>query len=267
MPSPFPGMDPFLEGPAIFPGLHDSMITYLREALQRELPEPYYAEIADRVWVEVSERVIGPNVKVLTRDDGPPKIESEAGGVASAISSEPVVVTVPHDEHREPLLQIMAAVEGERLVTNIELLSPTNKMPGSQGRELYLRKQREVLDSQVHLVEIDLLRAGEHTTAVPRHLAEKKAGAFDYHVCIHRFDNLEDFFVYPIRMEQPLPRITIPLLPGHKDVTIDLQEVFERCYDTGPYRRRIRYREVTPEPSLTESQSQWVSDRLADDQP
>jgi hypothetical protein len=183
MPSPFPGMDPFLEHPAFFPGLHDSMITYLRESLQARLPEPYYAEIGDRVWVEMSSRNIGTDVKVLRNDEDGPHLansgafaadETEEGGVATAVRRM-VVVHVPHDEYREPFVQIFAKLEGERLVTSIEVLSLANKTPGAQGRDLYQRKQKEILNSQVHLVEIDLLRGGQHTTAVPYELARKEA--------------------------------------------------------------------------------------------
>ena len=81
MPSPFPGMDPYLEHPAFFSGLDDSLITYIREVLQASLPEPYYADIGDRVWVEVSRRYLDPDVKVL-RSNGPTAAEDSAGGVA-----------------------------------------------------------------------------------------------------------------------------------------------------------------------------------------
>lgn len=259
MPSPFPGMDPFLEHPVIFPGLHDSMIAYLREFLQGNLPEPYYAEIGDRVWVEVSERPIGPDVKVLTRDDEwEQRARTEGVAVATATRTRPVVVTVPHDEHRETFLQILSGVHGERLVTTIEVLSLTNKTPGQHGRDLYLRKQREILDSQTHLVEIDLLRGGEHATSVPRKRALAKAGPFDYHVCVHHFDNLEDYFVYPIRLNEPLPEIAVPLLPGDPPVSVNLQAVLNRCYDTGPYHRRVRYAETIPAPPLSLEQEQWA---------
>jgi hypothetical protein len=264
MASPFPGMDPYLEHPAIFPGLHDSMITYLREALQARLPEPYYAEIGERVWVEMSQRPIGPDVNVLRARETPAFEESSSRGVAMASTtrSKRVVVTVPHDEYREPCLEIFAMLEGERLVTTIEVLSLTNKTPGAHGRALYLRKQREVLRSQIHLVEIDLLRAGEHTTAVPRDLAVARAGPFEYHVCIHHFDNLEEYFVYPIRLPEPLPEIHIPLLPDEPAIAIDLQEVFQRCYDTGPYRRRIDYHHTAPQPALGPQYTQWAAQRL-----
>jgi len=260
MPSPFPGMDPYLENPAIFPDLHDRLITNLSETLQSGLPDPYFAAIGDRVWVEVSEREIGPDVKVLRgREERP--VEGSRGGittVAPALRTQPVVVTVPQDERREPFLEIHSRVEGERLVTIVEVLSLANKTPGAHGRDLYLRKQKEVLESKVHLVEIDLLRAGEHATAVPLERAIRKAGRFDYHACVHRFDSFEDYFVYPILLPQKLPEVAIPLLPGDAPVTVDLQAVFDRCYDTGPYRRRVRYGEVEPEPPLPAEDREWA---------
>ena len=267
MPSPFPGMDPYLEHPAFFPGLHDRLVTYLGEALQAKLPAPYYAEIGDRLWVEVSQRVIGPDVNILRPRPSPTSRRGESeshGGVALAeeVTARPVVVTVPHDEFREPFLQILSRQNEERVVATVEVLSPANKTLGSQGRELYLRKQREVLDSQTHLVEIDLLRGGEHTTAVPRDLAVAKAGPFEYHVCVHRFDKFEDYSVYAIRLSQRLPEVAIPLLPGDPAVTIDLQTVFDRCYDTGPYQRRIRYHESTPVPQLPSEFSEWSANLL-----
>jgi hypothetical protein len=260
-------MDPYLEHPAFFPGLHDSMITYLRESLQPKLPEPYYAEISDRVWVEMSSRHIGPDVKVLrTREARPAEPafegfaaeESQAGGVATAVRRK-VVIHVPHDEFREPFLQIFAKLEGERLVTSIEVLSLANKSPGEQGRDLYLRKQKEILGSQVHLVEIDLLRGGEHATAVPYDLLREKAAPLDYHVCVHHFDNLEDYTVYPVCLAERLPEIDIPLLPGDGSIAVDLQRVFERCYETGPYRRRLDYQALDPDPPLSSEQAKWAA--------
>src|SRR5207302_681231 len=146
---------------------------------------------------------------------------------------------------------------GERLVTTVEVLSRTNKSPGEHGRDLYVQKQQEVLKHKVHLVEIDLLRGGEHTTAVPLEEAVARAGSFDYHVCVHRFDRPYDYFVYPIQLGNRLPAIAIPLLPEHTAVRIDLQPVLDRCYDSGLYRRRVRYGEHTPVPSLSAEQAEW----------
>lgn len=177
---------------------------------------------------------------------------------ATATRTHPVVVTVPHEERRETVVEIYGRQDQERLVTSIEVLSLANKTSGEQGREMYLRKQREVLNSRVHLVEIDLLRAGQHTTAVPLACALPKTGPFDYHVCIHHFDNLEDYFIYTILLTERLPEIAVPLLPGDPPVNVDLQAVFDRCYDTGPYRRRVRYAETAPVPPLKAEQAEWA---------
>jgi Protein of unknown function (DUF4058) len=266
MPSPFPGMDPYLEHPAVFPGLHDRMITHLSDELQVRLPEPYYAEISDRLWVEVSERSIEPDVNVLEGREGMEKapLESVQNGGTVATLARPVVITVPHDEFREPYLEIIARTGDEdRIVTTVEILSPTNKRPGARGRDLYLQKQREILGSATHLVEIDLLRGGEHTTAVPHARAVHKAGRFDYHVCVHRADRFEDYFVYPILIRDSLPVIEIPLLPDTAPVELDLQAVFNLCYDRGPYHRRIRYLENELVPPLREEDRDWAAALVA----
>ena len=114
---------------------------------------------------------------------------------------------------------------------------------------MYLLKQRELLDSQTHLIEIDLLRGGRHTVAPPRDRIADLAGAFDYVASVHRFDRLEEFEVYPVQLEERLPELAFPLLPGDLDVCVDLQAVFDHCYDAGPYRRRVRYGEGRDHPA------------------
>jgi hypothetical protein len=262
-------MDPFLEDPAFFGGVHDNLIAYLREHLQPRLPEPYYAETADRAWVEVVNRYIEPDVNVLRAGGGAPTPGSAAPGaaVAEAVEGRRVLVHAPmvrvSQERREPYLEILTRLgDREHLVCSIEVLSPSNKMPGEQSRDLYLRKQGELLRSQVHLVEVDLLRGGQHSTAVPRERALAEAGSFDYHVCVHQFDKHDDFVVYPVLLADRLPVIVIPLLPGDGSVAVDVQEVFQRCYDTGPYRRRVDYAEATPVPPLTAEQAAWVQQLL-----
>lgn len=265
MPSPFPGMDPFLESPAYFPSLHSSMITYMREWLQSRLPDPYFADISERLWVETTERQIEPDVDVI-RQSRPAQNLGGTGAVAVALRSQPIVITVPHDEKREPFIEIRTrAGQGERLVTSIEILSHTNKTPGEKGRDLYVQKQREIIDSdKIHLVEIDLLRAGTHTTAVPRNRLIRKASPLDYHACIHHFDKFEKYFVYAILMPERLPEIAVPLLPEDGSVNLDLQAVFDRSYDSGPYRRRIRYDAASIDPPLDNERMDWAKQVLVD---
>lgn len=265
MPSPFPGMDPYLESPEIFPDFHDSFITYLREALQAGLPAPYFAALGRRVWIEVSRRSIGPDVEVR-RSQGPsprPPATTPAVAVADRPVARPVIVKVTHDEIREPFVEIYTrGEEGKRLVASIEVLSLANKTPGEHGRELYRKKQEELLDSRVHLVEMDFLRGGEHATAVPLEAAREACGPFDYHVSVRPFDDLDIFQVYPIRLEDRLPPIAIPLLTGDPPVTIDLQAVFDRCYDAGPYAREVRYGVDAVVPPLDPERAAWA-DRIA----
>lgn len=268
MPSPFPGMDPFLEHPAIFPDFHDSFIPYLREHLQTRLPPPYFAALGQRVWIETSHRSIGPDVAVLgSQRNNPARGGGRAGAtLAAPETAQAVVVRVPHDERREPFLEIYAGRREERrLVTVIEVLSPSNKTPGDHGRELYLRKQQELLDSRVHLVEIDLLRSGEHTTAVPLDYAVATTGRFDYHVSVRRWERLEEMVVYPIHMRQRLPEIVVPLAADADGISLDLQTVFDRCYHAGPYRREIDYAADPVVPPLPPDQAEWARTLLEAD--
>jgi len=267
MPSPFPGMDPFLESPVYFGDLRDGLIYNLQAQLQKELPPTYYASKSDRVWVEVEDhrRMIEPDVNVIRRDresDEPnERPAAVAGGVAVA---EPLVIPVVHDEHRETYLDILTrGPDGEVIVATIEILSPTNKRSDSPGRKLYLDKQREVLDEgRIHLVEVDLLRGGEHTTAMPRAAAMKRSGGYDYHICIRRADIWLDALVYPVRIRDCLPRFSIPLLPGDGDVIVDLQVAFDRSYEDGPFAKRVDYRKPVPEPPLSPDDAAWVAERL-----
>jgi Protein of unknown function (DUF4058) len=262
MPSPFPGMDPYLESPDWFRDLHGSLIVFMKGALQQSLPEAYYAQSSQRVWLEYSRRCVEPDVEVVHPTPKPRK--RSRGGTAVAVFREagPLVVSVEPIEHgpfKESFLEIRRRRGRDiQIVTSIEILSPSNKKVGSPGHEKFLQKQRETLDSETHLVEIDLLRSGKHTLAVPRDLVEAKAGPFDYLVSIHRFDRPKDFFVYPIALPDRLPDIAIPLLPGDPDVSLDLQAVFDRSYDLGPYRREIEYGRDPVVPRLSAEQAQWA---------
>lgn len=264
---PFPGMDPFLESTPVFRDFHDRFIATLSEMLQPALPQQYYAALGQRAWIEVSDRCIGPDVNVA-------RVKSP-GGRAYAVASpdyqtvplkitEPIVIRVPHEEFSESLLEIyVGRGDDRRLVTAIELLSLTNKTEGQKGRDLYLKKQAEILDSSTHLIEIDLLHAGMHTTAVPERYFTKHASGSNYHVCAHYFDHLGDYRVYPVKISDMLPTIAVPLLPKDGSVVISLQQVFEKTYAAGAYDRQIDYANAVPEPPLSNDQLDWLKSILA----
>ncbi len=130
MPSPFPGMDPYLESPDSFPDLHGSLIFLMKETLQRSLPKHYYAQADQRVWLEFSQRYIEPDVEIVhSARKGRKRTK---GGVALAESGEggPLVVTVETVEHgpfKESFLDIRRRRGKEvQIVTSIEVLSRSN---------------------------------------------------------------------------------------------------------------------------------------------
>jgi hypothetical protein len=188
------------------------------------------------------------------------------GGTAIAIAEElPWVLTVAPEEIREVFVEILPVGDESRVVTVIEVLTPSNKVLGSDGRKLYLTRQQEVLASQAHLIEIDLLRAGEHTVAPPeevlRDAARHRRARWDYLVSLHRAGTGGRYEVWPIRVRDQLPPIRVPLAGDDPDVILDLQPIFDRCYDSGPYARRIDYRRDPTHP-LSGEDADWASSWL-----
>src|SRR5262249_36580526 len=149
MPSPFPGMDPYLESPDWFPCLHDCLIVGILGSLQRRLPEPYYAQSTQRVWLEASEWYVEPDAEILRSKRRPASRESGDGGVAVAEAElaapvEVVVESIEDDPFEESYIEIRRRQGSEvRLVTSIEVLSLSNKTRGNPGRRKYLNKQEE----------------------------------------------------------------------------------------------------------------------------
>lgn len=259
MPSPFPGMDPYLEDPPRWGGVHAGLIAQISFYLNAVLPPRYAADIGERVWVVRPERSVYPDVAV---------VESRPGEVLRAPAAEqtvlaadpPWVIVVEEAEVRETFVDVVLIGDPASVVTTIEVLSPTNKSAGSQGRELYLRKQREILESQTHLLEIDLLRSGTYTIAAPRASLGGRS-PWQYLACLHRAGSRGRFEVWATSLRDRLPRIAVPLLGEDPDVVLDLQEVFSRMYDQGPYRRRIEYAKEPPVP-LAPSDAEFAHDLL-----
>ena len=172
-----------------------------------------------------------------------------------------MIRTPPRDVH-ETYVAVLDRQSGQRVVTVIEALSPANKYAGP-GRASYLAKQEELLRGPVHLVEIDLLRAGPHVLAVPEHAA-RLAAEYDYLVCVNRGAEPRDTFeLYPRRLRERLPRLRIPLAGNDPDVVLDLQAVFEKAYEAGSYADRIHYDQPCV-PSLRADDQAWADQRIAE---
>ncbi len=260
MPSPFPGMDPWLERPAVFPSVHNALITYLQAALNAALPPGYVAAGDSRVYVDPELRRV-PDVGVFGPDAG---VSGDAA-VAVVTLTQAGLLAAATEAVSDPVEELyleIRSVEDERLVTTVEVVSPANKKAGEEGRVSYQQKQGECRLSKVNLVELDLLRGGPHTTAISAARLRVIAPECDYHVCVMVAGSPIRFFVAPIKLADRLPKVPIPLDPGVTPVTIDLQAVFDRCYDEGGFAKRAKYTKQKPDPLLTPEQQAWAEDIL-----
>lgn len=252
MPSPFPGMDPYLEAPHLWPGVHQHMISAAAAQLNERLPRHYVADIGERVYVDRRGKGIYRDLSVFQQ---PPPMVREARVLDHVVADPPAFVAFEPDETREVFVKILPVGDEQNVVTIIEVLSPANKAPG-RGRDLYLKKQTEVLDSETHLLEIDLLRAGAHTIGLSEELLARQ-GKKHYTICLHRADTPRRFEAWPVDIRQPLPRVPVPLIDGDPDVVLDLQSVFGRCYVEGAYERRLDYTKP-PEVALSSEDALWA---------
>lgn len=254
MASPFPGMDPYLEHPVLWEGLHARMVVAIANWLQPLLDPRYVATVEERVYIEGPQRRI-PDVWIQKARDA-----EAAVAVAEPRSSRAVIVEVEPLEVHESRIEIVDAYNDMKLVTLIELLSPTNKLPGP-GFDSYQQKQQEILDRDCHLVEIDLLRRGEHVLAVPEwKLAELRDHA--YLACVSRWPQRNRYELYPMPLRERLAEISVPLADPDPDVVLLLQEVLTQVYDEGRYQRRVRYNEPC-EPPLDAPDQTWADQILS----
>lgn len=251
MSSPFPGMDPYLEDPGHWQDLHQSLITYIRDELQPAIRPRYHARIGERLYVVEPPHGIYPDVFMIQRQRVP------AGPALTGMFAPdaPVLVSLPPEEVRQGFVEIVDLVEGARVVTIIEVLSPANKAAG-KDHDQYRRKQEEILASPVSLVEIDLLRQGVHTLMVPE-ARLISLQPWHYLAAISRATQRDVIAVYPINLRQRLPRIIIPLTAPDPDAVLDLQAVFERAYENGAYADLIDYTRP-PKSPLSPDDAGWA---------
>ena len=174
MPSPFPGMDPYLEAPDIWPDFHDRFANEMSKELNGTLPKPYYARLEMRPEIGIvddeSPGRIVPDVAIV-RSIRPNAKHLSAAGAAlleepRAALSPSVLIRMPNEPLRHHFVEIRDAKRGHALITLIEIVSPSNKRPGAD-RRAYEDKQQEIVDSDTSLIELDFLRAGKRLIAAP----------------------------------------------------------------------------------------------------
>ena len=267
MPSPFPGMDPFLESPRWFPQLHQDLIGEAKKALQAVLPENYVAASAEHVWIAGPRDRREPDFEVIRR--GPTVHPADDRGVAVleptvATGTTPVVVTVPDLTRRQGYVEILRRGDWEeQVVAVVEVLSRSNKRPGD-GRDQYLRKQHEVRVTDCHLIELDLLREEPPVSLLPGGWRLSYEGPLDYHAVVTRNDLRTRYEIYPVGLREALPTISVPLLWDEGAVPLDLGAVFVSAYEAGGYGKRVNYGDLDAiAPPLSPDDAAWAADIVA----
>ena len=164
------------------------------------------------------------------------------------------------ETRRERFIEILDRASGNQVMMVIELLSPENKR--SQGREEYLRKQQLVLQSQAHLLEIDLLRGGTHTVAAPKDAA-LALGSYSYLLSLANAQEPGKILLWRIGLADRLPTLELPLTADVPPFTLDLQAVFDRCYDENRYAELLEIAYTQPaEPAFTDDEAAWAQECL-----
>ena len=247
MPSPLPGMNPFIEQPELWSEFHSRMIVAIADSLDDLLSRNYRVAVEKRVYLSQTDEqvLIGiPDVAITSSTSTSPERNQSAIAVA-----EPQTVELPQlAEVQERYLEIREGTTG-KVITTIELLSPKNKRSG-EGRDAYLRKRQQVLSSHTHLVEIDLLRGG-------RPLPIKGGLSSDYRILISRSDERPQAKLYSFNLGQAIPTFEVPLQGKEIAPSLQLQPLLHRIYDKGRFELAIDYSQ-TLSPQLSNSELKWL---------
>jgi len=255
MPSPFPGMDPWLERPGFWPDVHDSLIMSLRKALAPLLRPKYYLAVQQRTVIAVvppDSHAIFPDLAVLEQHKSSP-----AQKTPFAAFVEPIIVEIPVQETiTEDYLEVVE-VAGRQVVTIIEILSPSNKRSGDD-RQAYISKREKIFRTPMNFVEIDLLRGWP---PMPFSFSPTNGHLSHYRILVKRHASVRHAFLYPFSVRDPIPVFPLPLQPGDVEPPVCLSAGLKEIYDEYGYDLHIDYNRP-PEPSLSENDAQWAAEIL-----
>jgi len=252
MPSLFPGMDPYLEHPDLWPDVHNGLIAALRDELAPTLRPRYYVALEERTYLEEPPELVlvgRPDIAMVTAAREGAATPERAGQARVFEVDLPMAIPA-----RETYLEVRSVAEGD-VVTVVELLSPANKRAGT-GRWLYLEKRAVIVATRTSLVEIDLLRGGErmHMTGPPV--------SADYCILVSRGWRRPKAELLTFGVRDPIPAVPVPLRAGEEDATVELGRVLAGLYDRASYDLRIDYRR-DPVPPLSGDDAEWASGLLA----
>ncbi len=260
MPSPFPGMDPYLERRSVWNDVHDTLIVAIRDAIVPQVAPAYYTAIEGHTYIaEVDEESLSWREKFVGRPDVAVVTASEEaepfgeGATATAVAIAPQMVTLPeYEEVREGYLEIRDA-QTHRVVTVIGVLSPSNKSPGER-RDEYETKRRRVLATLTNLVEIDLLRGWEPMEMQPPPKSH-------YRILVRAGWERPQARLYAFSVRDAIPDVKVLLRQGEKEVSLSLGKLLSEIYDRARYDIRLNYREQ-PVPPLSAEDAAWADELL-----
>ncbi len=261
MPSPFPGMDPYIESPMLWSDFHNDLASEIRAQLNRHIQPRYFARLTPYVTYEIVEigqtYGIRPDVGVSQLQPSPAPSMTATAIITPPLAESLVPFETPLRFHRVEI----HATETQQLVTVVEILSPVNKRPSHQAYLAYQRKRRDILRSEVHLIEIDLLRGGE------RPPLERPVPTAPYYTILSRQERRPRVDVWPIQLADRLPVLPVPLLAPDPDVPMSLGESVASVYERGAYAQQIDYTQPPPPPALSEADASWVKTLLGQPAP
>ena len=266
MPSPFPGMDPYIEASDLWGDFHHCLIADIERALAEILPDRYVVRVGERSYValaqvddEPAQRHFEPDVTITAtrgsarrprrpkRADHAPDLDTPPG----AVLMRPLI----RSEYRETFLEIRQIDPESKLVTGIEVLSPSNKWPDTKGWRLYNRKRRAFLSGYANFVEIDLLRGGRRMPMTGRWPDSP------YYLLTSYKKRRQRCYVWPAYSTEPLPALTVPLLAPDSDLSVPLQPLVDAIFARSRYQRDIDYRRPLT-PPLSPDEQAFLDERL-----
>jgi Protein of unknown function (DUF4058) len=262
MKSPFPGMDPYIEACGLWGDFHTHLIEKIYERLAETVPHRYVVRTSERAYVVLVEsedkqnNPFLPDVSVM--EPRGRKKPAKKGGTALAepAAVEPVTMRAfIQEEHREAFIEIDEMTPEQRLVTCIEVLSPSNKHSGTEGWDLYQRKRQSLLLGDVNLVEIDLLRGGMRMP-----MLDPWPDA-PYNLLVARAKKAQLCRVWAAHFRWSLPSLPVPLTKPDSDVFLALQPMIDAIYQRSRYERSIDYSKPL-KPPLDAAATAWLKPRL-----
>jgi hypothetical protein len=259
MPSPFPGMNPYLERSSLWPSFHFRLIGAIAAALEPQLSARYYIEVETRSYQssdldeETDHVLIGiPDAAVIAKGGREADLSANT---ALATQTRPQQVTLPVPQPVKERYLEVRELGTDQVITAIEVLSPKNKRSGP-GRFAYETKRQHVLASATHLVEIDLLRGGK---AMPMTGLQATT---PYRILVSRSDQRPAADLYGVSLQEPLPTVPVPLKQQENELELNLQTVLNQVYAQARYALRIDYSQPPPPPALAAPDQAWVDEIL-----